>query len=180
MPSLKNVLRSSGDTMQQPNPSNDLPTEVDTVNDDTLKQFVGYHLKRASNAVLNDLAVVLKPFDLRMITYTALVLVVDNPGMRQSQLADAMDVERPNLVVIIDELERRELIVRDKVPSDRRAYALRATLAGHQLYERTLKAVNAHEAALLKGIDPTALEILATVVLDIQRNAQRKDPAEDA
>lgn len=151
-----------------------LPTEVGTVRDDTLQQFIGYQLRRASNAVLNDLAAVLKPFELRMITYTALVLIVDNPGMRQSQLADAMDVERPNLVVIIDELERREWIVRDKVPTDRRAYALRATLAGHRLYERALHAVQAHEAALLQGVDPEALRIVNSVAHRIQANAKSK------
>lgn len=109
--------------MKQCQPTTSMPNVVSTVSDNTLRQFVGYHLKRASNAVLSDLTTVLKPFELRMITYTALVLVVDNPGMRQSHLADAMDVERPNLVVIIDELEGRELIVREKVPTDRRAYA---------------------------------------------------------
>ena len=159
--------------MKQPQPKTDTPHKVTHVSDGSLKQFVGYHLKRASNAVLLDLALVLKPLELRMITYTALVLIVDNPGMRQSQLATAMDVERPNLVVIIDELERRELIVRDKVPTDRRAYALRATLAGHQLYERALKDVNAHEVALLDGIDPKDLETLTSVALQIQRNALR-------
>ncbi|MFK7753174.1 MAG: MarR family winged helix-turn-helix transcriptional regulator [Sedimentitalea sp.] len=161
--------------MKQTQPKARLPIDGGKVRDDTLQQFVGYQLKRASNAVLNDLASVLKPFELRMITYTALVLIVDNPGMRQSQLADAMDVERPNLVVIIDELERREWIVRDKVASDRRAYALRATLAGHHLYERALKAVHAHEAALVNGIDPEALRTLSAVVLGIQKNAKRND-----
>ena len=102
------------------------------VSDATMRGFVGYQIKRAFNVIQDDLAKTLKPFELRMLTYTALVLIVDNPGMRQSQLADAMDIERPNLVVIIDELERRELIVRDRVPTDRRAYALKATLAGRQ------------------------------------------------
>lgn len=141
---------------------------------ETLEQFVGYHLKLASNAVLGDLAKVLRPLELRMITYTALVLIVDNPGLQQSQLADAMDVERPNLVVIIDELERRELITRDKVPTDRRAYALRATLAGHRLYERAIDAVMAHEVALFKGIDPKDLAVLTDVALKIEENAKGK------
>lgn len=96
-------------------PSADKPTVSDT----TLRSFVGYRMKRAFNVVQDDLTATLRPFDLRMLTYTALVLIVDNPGLRQSQLADAMDIERPNLVVIIDELERRELIVRDRVPTDR-------------------------------------------------------------
>lgn len=147
--------------------------------DDTLQQFVGYHLKRGSNAVLGDLTFVLKPFELRMITYTALVLIVDNPGLRQSQLADAMDIERPNLVIIIDELERRDLIVRDKVPTDRRAYALRATLAGHQLYERTLKAVKEHEAALLDGVGAEALRVLTKTISDIQKNARTRKLRDD-
>ena len=56
------------------------PTDVTSVNDATLRQFIGYHLKRASNAVLGDLADVLKPFELRMITYTALVLIVAAAG----------------------------------------------------------------------------------------------------
>ncbi len=159
--------------MAETNPQTDDTKDVARVSDETLQRFIGYHLKRTSNAVLGDLAKVLKPFDLRMITYTALVLIVDNPGMRQSQLAAAMDIERPNLVVILDELERRDLIIRDKVPTDRRAHALRATLAGHRLYDRTLKAVSAHEAALLDGIDRGALEALIEVARKIQTNASR-------
>lgn len=127
--------------------------ESGDVNDETLRNFAGYHMKRAFNVIQADLANTLKPFDLRMLTYTALVLIVDNPGLRQSQLADAMDIERPNLVVIIDELERRELIVRDRVPTDRRAYALKATLAGRRLFEKAVAAVKAHEERLLGAME---------------------------
>lgn len=142
------------------------------ISDDTLRQFMGYHLKRASNAVLGDLARVLKPFDLRMITYTALVLIVDNPGLRQSQLADAMDIERPNLVVILDELEQRDLIVRDTDPRDRRAYALRATSKGRALYDRSVRAVKAHERVLLQGIPPEARTLVVQAAVRLQRNAK--------
>jgi len=130
-----------------------LPAEIVRVNDETLRNFVGYHMKRAFNVVQADLTRTLKPFDLRMLTYTALILIVDNPGLRQSQLADAMDIERPNMVVIVDELERRELITRDRSEHDRRAYSLKATLAGRQLCEKAVEAVKAHEERLLRGID---------------------------
>ncbi|WP_241525549.1 hypothetical protein [Pseudophaeobacter leonis] len=42
-----------------------------SVSDATLRQFIGYHMKRAFNVVQSDLAHTLKPFDLRMLTYTA-------------------------------------------------------------------------------------------------------------
>ena len=134
------------------------PSGVVSVSDETLRGFVGYHMKRAFNVIQADLIRTLKPFELRMLTYTALILIVDNPGLRQSQLADAMDIERPNLVVIVDELERRELITRDRSEHDRRAYSLKATLAGRQLCEKAVAAVTAHEQRLLRGLDDEARE----------------------
>ena len=143
--------------------------EVINVSDATMRAFVGYQIKRTFNVIQDDLAKTLKPFELRMLTYTALVLIVDNPGMRQSQLADAMDIERPNLVVIIDELERRELIVRDRVPTDRRAYALKATLAGRQLYEKSVAAVTAHEERLLNGVDEDTIATVLAAMKAIEK-----------
>jgi DNA-binding MarR family transcriptional regulator len=134
--------------MIKPNTGPELP-QAASVTDENLRRFLGYHLKRAFNVISSDLARALEPFGLRMITYSALVLIVENPGLRQSQLADALDIERPNLVVIIDELEDRELIVRDRVPSDRRAYALRATLAGRRLCEKAIASNQTAENALL-------------------------------
>lgn len=157
--------------MSKPNPA---PPVVTRVSDATLRGFVGYHMKRAFNVVQADLATTLKPFDLRMITYSALVLIVDNPGLRQSQLADAMDIERPNLVVVIDELERRDLILREKVPTDRRAYALVPTLAGRQLCARAIEAVKSHEARLLQGVGMTEY----AQVLDVLRRIEAKGTKE--
>lgn len=122
------------------------------VSDATLREFMGYNMKRTFNRIQAELGKVLQEFDLRMVTYSALVLIVDNPGMRQSQLADALAIERPNLVVIIDELERRELIIREQSKTDRRAYALKATLAGQRLCEKACEANRASEARFLEGI----------------------------
>ncbi|MCO4778431.1 MULTISPECIES: MarR family winged helix-turn-helix transcriptional regulator [Lentibacter] len=136
--------------MSQPEQTITPPT---TVSDDTLRRFLGYHMKRAFNVVQADLVATLKPFELRMLTYTALVLICDNPGLSQAQLAAAMDVERPNIVVIVDELERRELINRTRVPTDRRAYALVPTLQGRRLCGQAVAAVETHEAKLFAGLN---------------------------
>ncbi|WP_428688314.1 MarR family winged helix-turn-helix transcriptional regulator [Roseibium sp.] len=146
---------------------------IASVSDRTLRSLHGYQMKRTFNVIQSDLARTLKPFDLRMLTFTALVLIIDNPGLRQSQLAEAMDIERPNLVVIVDELERRDLIIRDRLPNDRRAYALKATLAGRHLCEKAVAAVTAHEKLLLKGISPDALEVAVKVMQMIEANRQR-------
>lgn len=139
------------------------------VSDATLREFAGYHMKRAFNVVQADLNRILKPLELRMITFSALTLIVDNPGLRQAWLADALAIERPNLVVILDELESRDLIRRDRVPTDRRAYALNATLAGRRLHEQALAAVRGHEAALFSGWDRTTRDTVIRALGELHR-----------
>lgn len=156
--------------MQKPISEPEAMPEVVRVDDKTLRRFNGYQIKRTFNVIQSDLVQTLKPFDLRMLTYTALVLIVDNPGLRQSQLASAMDIERPNLVVIVDELERRDLITRDRLETDRRAYALKATLAGRRLCEKAVDAVSNHEAKLLEGISPEQRAVMMEVMRTIEAN----------
>ncbi|MEZ5768904.1 MAG: MarR family transcriptional regulator [Paracoccaceae bacterium] len=128
------------------------PVKRTHVSDATLRRLVGYNLKRAFLVIGADLARTLEPYELRMLTYTALTLVADNPGLSQSQLADAMQVERPNLVVIVDELETRGLITRDRVPTDRRTYALQITDEGAQLLAEATRAVGEHENQMMGGL----------------------------
>jgi len=136
-------------------------TEAESVSDDALRGFIGYHMKRAMAVLQADLNRALKPFGLRMVSYSALVMIVENPGLRQTQLADALAIERPNLVVILDGLEEAGLITRDKVPADRRAWALNPTLKGRKLADKATAANRVDEARLLKGLpaDKRALVI---------------------
>jgi DNA-binding MarR family transcriptional regulator len=111
-------------------------------------------MNRAYHVIQSDLVSALKPFDLRLVTFSALVIIRDNAGLRQSQLADVLEIERPNLVVIVDELEQRDLIVRDRAVNDRRAYALRVTDEGEALCGKALLAVKEHEEKLCTGMTP--------------------------
>lgn len=134
------------------------------ISDATLRGLVGYNMKRAFMVIGADLARTLEPFELRMLTFTALTLIADNPGLSQTQLAEAMQVERPNLVVIVDELETRGLITRDRVPADRRTYALRITTEGARLLANAARAVNAHENEIMGGLsDSEEAALIATL-----------------
>lgn len=138
-----------------------------------LEVFVGYRLRRAWLAIQADLVVALRPFDLRMVTYTALVLVKDNPGLSQAQLAALMDMERPNLVAIIEELSTRGLVRRDRASGDRRAYALHVTAAGEALCQQATQAVAAHEARLTAGVSDADRRVLEAALARIRHNAER-------
>lgn len=107
--------------------------------------LLGYHLRLASQVVQADLAKTLAPFGLRMVTFSALIIVRDVAGLRQTQLADALSMERPNLVAIVDELEAAGLLLRTPSPTDRRAHALYLTSKGQETLEDAFVAVQEHE-----------------------------------
>ena len=139
------------------------------VSDGTLRSFAGYSMKRAFNVIQADLAETLAPFGLRMMSFTALILVVDNPGLRQTQLADALAMERSNLVTIVDQLEERGWIARKPVPSDRRSHALQATAEGVAVCRKAVAAAKAHEARLLAGLDAAETEKLKAALMTVEK-----------
>ena len=110
-----------------------------------LSQFMGYNMKRALSVVQADLTPVLAEFGLRAVSYSALLVIVRTPGISQSDLADALHIEKSNLVQLIDDLAQRGLVTRSAVPGDRRRHALIPAEAGIALAKVATSAVQAHE-----------------------------------
>lgn len=131
-------MAASEDMRIAPDQSGD---PADGIHDSMAGELVGYNLKRSYLVVRNAAQDVLEPLELRVVSMTALSLIVDNPGIAPSQIADALQMERPNIVVIIDDLETRQLISRARSKEDRRRFALTATVRGRRLRDQAQAAV---------------------------------------
>jgi DNA-binding MarR family transcriptional regulator len=101
-----------------------------------LTSIVGYPLRRAQLAVFEDFNRRFAALKLSPAQYSALVVIAANPGRKQSEIAGALGILRPNFVAMMDELERRGLAERLRTPVDRRSRALAVTAAGSALVAR--------------------------------------------
>lgn len=140
--------------------------------DDTLRGLTGYNLTRATSVMQAMVGEVLRDFGLRRVTFSALSVVVDNPGLRQGQLADVLAIERSNIVQVIDELEAANLVVRKRASDDRRAYSLTATLPGQSLHLKALDALRSSDGALTAGLSQQQVTDLVTMLSKLERNAE--------
>jgi DNA-binding MarR family transcriptional regulator len=138
------------------------------ISDKTLRSFFGYQMKRTFNVIQADLNETLADFDLRMVGYSVLVMVVDNHGIRQSQIAEALSIEAPNLVLALDELEQRDLIIRERLKTDRRVWLIRATLPGRRLCQKAIAAVRQHEQKLFSGLEAKQLAKIMEILKRIE------------
>ena len=131
--------------------------------DDPLLRLCGYLLRRASSAAVAALNRRLAPLKLRHADVALLMLIDSCPGMTQSQAGRVLDIKRANMVAFVARLEARGLIRRR--PVDGRSQALDLTGGGRMLLKRARRVVDAHEAALLRGV-PEALRPQVLPVLN--------------
>jgi len=129
-------------------PSETLDEPAGEVKLGMLDGIVGYLLRRAQLAVFEDFGRRFAALDLTPAQFSALVVIQDNPGRRQSDIAAALGVQRPNFVALMDELERRGFAERLRSGADRRANALMLTPAGAAMLDRALAAQAEQEAAI--------------------------------
>jgi len=117
-----------------------------------LTQITGYPLRRAQLAVFDDFSRRFAALDLTPAQYSALVAIADNPGRKQTEIAGALGIQRPNFVAMMDALERRGLAERLRSETDRRSHALMLTQAGVALVARARATQAAQEAAIVQTL----------------------------
>jgi DNA-binding MarR family transcriptional regulator len=124
---------------------------------------VGFALRLAQVAVFNDLISALKACDLRVTDFSVLLLIGANPGISQQAIGEALRIQRPNLVSIIDALQQKDLVRRETVPQDRRSYALSLTGAGTKLLTRAKAAHQRHTRKVSAAVGPHQDVVLAAL-----------------
>jgi len=140
---------------------------VEQVDTSYLESLIGYNARRAALAVIEVFLQRMAVYDLRPVDFSVLSLITHNPGITSRQLCTALGILPPNLVGMVNALEKRELIERQPHPRDGRAMGLHLTPAGQKLMrdaERTAAQLEAQVAARLSaGEVKTLIRLLKKV-----------------
>ena len=123
---------------------------TDEVQLGVLSDVVGYHLAQAA-VVTYDLFErhVGQPFGLRKVEYSLLMLLLANGPMVPKRLARTLTLSNPNLTLLLDRLQERGLIRRERNERDRRSQNIVLTDAGLALARDAAAAAQPMERELL-------------------------------
>jgi DNA-binding MarR family transcriptional regulator len=97
-------------------------------NDDPLTDLPGYALRRAANAMMADLATRLADIDVRISEAAVLQVVAKRTDLTSSDIGKILDIQRANMVPLLNRLEAASLIQRQ--PIDRKSQAVVLTERG--------------------------------------------------
>ncbi len=113
-----------------------------------LESLLGYQLRRASQAMLEDLVDSLKDLDLRPTGASVLLLVAANPGITQSRIGQALAIERANMVPMTAKLIAQDVLTRSR--ADGRSHGLHLTDEGKKVAVKIRKRIADHESKFWK------------------------------
>lgn len=125
-----------------------------------LSEFLGYALRRAQLVVFDDFFQTFADLGLRPAQFGLLVVINQNPGLKQTDASAALGIQTPNFVALVDELERRGLAQRLPTQNDRRSHALHLTKAGEALLKRVMVRQAEHEERMTARIGKAGREQL--------------------
>lgn len=140
-----------------------------------LPELIGYVLRRAQLVVFQDFFAAFAPFDIRPAQFAVLTVIERNPGLTQSQVAEALGIKRTNFVGLLDALEARGLAER-RPARDRRSYALYLSADGAALMRKLRPVLKAHESRMIERVGENGREALIALLHEVagghSRNAR--------
>lgn len=119
-----------------------------------LPSLLGYQLRRAQVGVFQNFTEMVGAAELTPGQFGVLVVIDANPGLSQTQLGNALGIDRSTVVAVIDRLESRGLVLREAAPNDRRSHALRLSESGKTTLSRLTERVRAHEREIARDLSP--------------------------
>ncbi|KJH83311.1 MarR family winged helix-turn-helix transcriptional regulator [Stutzerimonas stutzeri] len=134
-----------------------------------LDQLIGYALRRAQLKVAQELVEQLAPFDLRPAQFSALLIIETNPGLMQTDLAGILAIEPPQVVTLLNKLEKLGLALRVRCKPDKRSYGIFLSKAGETLLKQLKEVAAQSDREATAALDDAERQQLLQLLHKIYR-----------
>jgi DNA-binding MarR family transcriptional regulator len=115
---------------------------------DELPTYVGYQVRRAQAKIFAEFESALGKLEFTPGSFGVLTLIRANPGITQVELAAAFGVDKSTMSPVIVRLEKRGLVRREVLASDRRCHALYLAAAAEPVFLAARETFRALEAGV--------------------------------
>jgi DNA-binding MarR family transcriptional regulator len=134
-----------------------------------LSEQVGYLLRRASNVFSDHWSLQFRGEEVTItpVQCGMLILIDENPGLTQIELARLLNVEGSTLWQLVDRLLRLGFIRRRRVAKDRRAYAIHLSSSGRRALQCFEEGLRLHQRALLACLSDKEQSALSEMLLRV-------------
>jgi DNA-binding MarR family transcriptional regulator len=142
-----------------------------------LRDVLGFHVTLAN---ITTVALferhIGQPFSLRKAEFSLLMLLLANGAIAAKRLARTLRLSAPNLTMLIDRMEDKHWLRRERNPADRRSQLIVLTHEGQALARRAQAASTTMETSLLRRLSRAERAMLIELLAKL---AGHRDDAGD-
>jgi DNA-binding MarR family transcriptional regulator len=138
---------------------------------DELPTYVGYQVRRTQAAIFADFEATLANVDFTPGSFGVLTLIRANPGITQVALAAAFGVDKSTMSPVIVRLEKRGLVRREVLASDRRCHALYFEASAEPQFLAAREKIRAFEGGVASRLSRPEQRELARLLAKLQCGA---------
>lgn len=129
-----------------------------------IDSIVGFHIRLAHGAVYRHFSETFAGLGLTQKQVSVLWLVGDQPGIAQIAVGSRLRMDRATTMTIINRLQAREYLRRERSSSDGRKQALFLTEPGELALAEAKGCIESHEAWLKSRFTPEEIEKLVEML----------------
>jgi DNA-binding MarR family transcriptional regulator len=140
-----------------------------------MKDSVGFLINDTARLYRRTLDSTLRDLGMTSLQWRTVARLRREPGMRQSELADLLEVEPITLSRMIDRLADSGMVCRKPDPNDRRAWNLYLTDKTDGLIRQLETEAKQVEDLALAGLSADERQVLGGLVERVRANLSRKE-----
>ncbi len=129
--------------------------------------ILGFHIRLAHGACLRHFTETFTELDLTQKQVSVLWLVDDHPGIAQTDLAQRLRMDRATTMAIINRLQAKQYLRRDRSAEDGRKQALFLEPEGQAMLSRAKFAIAEHEAWVKRHFSDKEVKLLLELLARI-------------
>ncbi len=141
-----------------------------------LRDVLGFHVTLAN---ITTVALferhIGQPFSLRKAEFSLLMLLLANGDTAAKQLARTLRLSAPNLTMLIDRMQDKHWLRRERNPADRRSQLIVLTPDGQALARRAQAAAKTMEASLQRRLSRAERAMLIELLAKLAGHREEAD-----
>jgi len=134
-----------------------------------LDDLVGYKIRRLELLMSQDFHARMDHCGVTPALFATLVLVKNNPGLRQVELGRALGIAKSGAMLIINRLEALGLVERSPDREDRRSFQIYLTSSGETKLPGFMRIVRKHDRDLYAALGDQEYEQFRTLLTKLLR-----------
>lgn len=135
-----------------------------------MEEYFGYLVRRLDNKIHGVFLRTLANEEITPARFTALAIIGANPGVRQVDIARALEIARPAALKLVNQLVELELVDTHPIPSDKRIGALALSAKGQvklAQYEQSIRELETRICSRLSEAEREAMTRMLRKLLDL-------------